>query len=215
MGLDKRDELFYKKWVYLIAVVFLVAGSINWLLIGALGYNLVEAIFGRSIGRAVYIIVGISALFLMFNRDLYLPFLGESVAPCAAFSDRVPPGATKEVVIYAPPGAKVLYWAAEPAMDGLKQMADWKTAYASYENAGLATADSQGRASLLVRAPQGYNVPGKKLPPHVHYRICEPKGWLGRVQTKFVDNEGFMDLSSITWSDVKSASGSLFAMASL
>jgi uncharacterized membrane protein YuzA (DUF378 family) len=193
---DEHDVLYYKKLAYKVAVMLILIGALNWLMVGAFKLNLVERILGATGGRVVYIIVGLCALAIMFNRDTYLPFLGESVAPCSAFPDRTPPGATKEVVVYVRPGAKVIYWASEPAMEGMKQVVEWKQAYGQFENAGLTTADVNGKAVLRIRPPQAYNVPGHTLEAHVHYRVCEPKGWMGRIQTKFIQNDGFLDFDS-------------------
>jgi uncharacterized protein len=208
----KQDELYYKKLTYKVAVLFVIAGAVNWLLIGIFQYNLVQNLLGVKAGRVVYVIVGLSAFLIMFNRDTYLPFLGESIAPCGAFPDRIPPGATKEIDIMVRPGAKVIYWASEPSLENLKQIVDWKKAYTQFENAGMVTADMQGRARLLVRPPQAYTVPmGGRLEPHIHYRVCEPKGWMGRVQTKFLSNDGFIDFNIGTmYSNIMSL-GSSFA----
>lgn len=51
-----------------IATIIAIIGSLNWLLIGIFGFNLVAAIFGAaSIATTViYIIVGIAGLWLAF-----------------------------------------------------------------------------------------------------------------------------------------------------
>ena len=54
---DEHDILFYKKLAYKFAVMLMIAGSLNWLLIGAFKLNLVEKILGATGGRVVYIIV--------------------------------------------------------------------------------------------------------------------------------------------------------------
>lgn len=188
--------MFKQKMLFKIAVVLILIGAINWLSIGVFKLNLVESLFGTGVlTRGIYILVGVAALSIAFNRDTYLPFLGETVLPCSLIPERTPPGATKELKVPAPSGAKVLYWAAEPAMEDLKNIPDWQTAYAKYENAGLTTADSTGVAILKVRNPQAYSVPFKgRLEPHVHYRICSETGMLGRIKTVFVSDghiEGF------------------------
>ncbi len=188
--------MFKQKMVFKTAVVLILIGAINWLLIGLFQTNLVESIFGTGfLARTIYILVGVAALSIAFNRDTYLPFLGETVLPCSIIPERTPPGATKELKVPAPVGAKVLYWAAEPAMEGLKNIPDWQTAYAQYENAGVTVADSTGMATLKVRAPQAYTVPFKgRLEPHIHYRICSNTGMMGRIKTVFVNDghiEGF------------------------
>ncbi len=179
-------------------ILLLVVGGINWLLIGIFKVNLVEFVLGKGwAARGIYIAVGIAALIIAFQRDTYLPFLGETLVPCSTLQDRTPPGATVSIEVEAEPGKKVLYWAAEPETERLEKINDWRKAYLSYENAGVVTADSQGRASLRVRNPQAYLVPWKgRLEPHIHFRICGERGFLGRVKTVFLSDghvEGFLN----------------------
>ncbi len=190
------DTMYYQKLAFKVAMILLIVGGLNWLLVGLFNWNLVKALFGQGvIARSIYGLVGIAALAVMIDRDSYLPFLGPTVLPCASVPDRTPPGASKMVTVSAPPGSKVLYWAAEPEMEALKQIQTWKDAYAGYENAGVTTADSNGQAVLKVRTPQAYTVPFKgRLEPHIHFRICESSGMLGRVKTVFLADgrvEGF------------------------
>lgn len=190
------SPLYLKKFVFKLAMVLLIAGGLNWLSIGLFDCNLVETMFGDGVlSKLIYLLVGFSAIGTMFDRDTYLPFLGPSIVPCAALQNREPPGATKEVKIVIAPNTKVLYWAAEPAAENLKQIQSWKEAYAQYENAGVATSNGEGVAVLKVRSPQSYRVPFKgKLESHVHYRVCGDAGWLGKIETIYVDPpavEGF------------------------
>ena len=50
-----------------IAVILLVVGGLNWGLVGALNFDLVAMIFGGMtlISRVVYILVGLSAIYLL------------------------------------------------------------------------------------------------------------------------------------------------------
>jgi uncharacterized membrane protein YuzA (DUF378 family) len=190
------DVMYYQKLAFKVAIVLLIIGGLNWLLVGLFNWNLVKALFGQGlVARSIYGLVGIAALAVMFDRDTYLPFLGPTVLPCTSVPDRTPPGASKMVTVSAPPGSKVLFWAAEPEMEALKQIQTWKEAYAGYENAGVTTADANGQAVLKVRTPQAYTVPFKgRLEPHIHFRICESSGMLGRVKTVFLADgrvEGF------------------------
>jgi hypothetical protein len=185
---------YVKKLLYQIAMVFLVIGGLNWLCVGLMDTNAVSELVGNA-SSAVYILVGISALFVMFDRDTYLPFLGPMVAPCSVLQNREPPGATKEVKVIVSPNTKILYWAAEPANEKLKTISSWKDAYLNYENAGVVTANNEGVAILKVREPQAYKVPFKgRLEPHVHYRVCGESGFMERVHTVFLNQqepEGF------------------------
>lgn len=52
------------KYVNPIALIIMIIGGLNWLLVGLFHFNLVYAIFGKLgfVENIVYIIVGISAL---------------------------------------------------------------------------------------------------------------------------------------------------------
>jgi len=61
-----------------IAFWLLVVGGVNWLLVGLFRFDLVAAIFGAesSVARAVYVLVGIAAVYCAFA----IPALRTSVA---------------------------------------------------------------------------------------------------------------------------------------
>ena len=207
------DATYYKKLAFKFAMVIVIIGALNGLVAGIFRLNPIEWLFGRKmLGRAIYIIIGLMAVAIMFDRDTYLPFLGPTLVPCSVLKDRTPSGATRSVQVKVRPGAKVLYWAAEPTgasedlnrcgplsttagaqcdsenHTALEKITDWKRAYAQYENAGVATAGEDGNATLRVREPQPYWVPMKgTLQHHVHYRVCGEAGWMERIQTVFLD----------------------------
>jgi uncharacterized protein len=186
--------MYWSKFAQKVAIVLLVVGALNWGLLGCCRINLVERLLGKGVlSRGIYIAVGVAALVLAFNRDTYLPFLGESVFPCSVLSEQVPPGATRAVTVNVQPNVKVVYWAAEPT-DGMG-LSNWKQAYLGYRNAGVTTSDAAGRAVLKVRDPQSYTVPFKgRLDPHIHFRVCGVDGFIGRIKTVFLADgrvEGF------------------------
>lgn len=192
------DPTYQRAFFFKLSMVLLIVGGLNWLMVGLLDVDVVEAVFGRGmVSTLIYVLVGMSAVAIMFNRDTYLPFLGKTLAPCAAFVDRVPAGATRDVVVRVEPFAKVLYWASEPSTAGLEKIVSWKEAYGRYENAGVATADANGLVVLKVREPQPYAVPWKGgIKTHVHYRVCNRRdGFMGRVQTVWLgDGVEAMDM---------------------
>ena len=56
-----------------IALVLVIIGAINWVLVGIFNFNLVDAIFGAMsiISRIIYILVGISGLWaikILFDK---------------------------------------------------------------------------------------------------------------------------------------------------
>jgi uncharacterized membrane protein YuzA (DUF378 family) len=189
---ESADATYYKKLLFKIAMVLIIVGALNWLSVGAVDINIVSLLFGEKtlLTNIIYIIVGLSAILVMFDRDTYLPFLGPMVAPCSVLEDRAPPGYTRTIQVKVAPNSKVIYWASEPATENLKKINNWKNAYLTYQNAGVTTSNSDGIAMLKIRDPQPYVVPIMgKLKPHVHYRVCGESGWMGRIQTTFVEEK--------------------------
>lgn len=196
--MDAAMVHYLQKKAYMMAMALLIIGGLNWLLVGLFNFNLVTGILGKNIvSNSIFVLVGIAALIIAFDRDTYLPFLGETIVPCSAIQERTPPGATVSMQVQVEPNAKVLYWAAEPETEHLEKINDWRKAYLSYENAGVVKADSSGIATLKVRKPQPYLVPWKgRLEPHIHFRVCGDRGFMSRVKTVFMSDghvEGFMN----------------------
>jgi uncharacterized protein len=56
------------KNVHWTALVLLIVGGLNWLLVGLFSFDLVAAIFGEMtvLSRLVYLLVGLSALWVAF-----------------------------------------------------------------------------------------------------------------------------------------------------
>ncbi|MFZ5982385.1 MAG: DUF378 domain-containing protein [Patescibacteria group bacterium] len=52
-----------------IALILLVIGGLNWGLVGALNFDLVEMLFGDMsvVSRIVYVLVGISGIYMLFE----------------------------------------------------------------------------------------------------------------------------------------------------
>lgn len=132
--------------------------------------------------KAVLVIAMLAALSLVFRRNVYLPFLGETVYPCDNLSEKSPDGAELTVTVTdVPANTKVVYWASEPSQSIVSNPWD---AYGKYENSGVATSDASGTAQLRIRKPTGYKVPsGRELKPHVHYRFCQESGILSEIRT--------------------------------
>lgn len=190
--------MYYSKKFYMLIMMLVLAGSINWLAIGFTGQDLVRLALPPRYARWVYVLVGVAALGLLFRRDVYLPFLGETLVPGQALAVKTPQNANDQVTITTKPGAKVIYWTTEPNPTQGKDLPPWNVAYGEYENSGVAEADKAGKALLRFRGPpQAYRVPMKgRLEPHVHFRICEGNGMMGRVQTLFLKDghiEGMAD----------------------
>jgi uncharacterized membrane protein YuzA (DUF378 family) len=192
------DTLYRQKKLYKVVVFLILVGGLNWLTVGLFGKDLVRAVIPLRYARWVYVLVGAAALSLLFCRDVYLPFLGETLVPSGALATKAPTNANEQVTVQVRPGAKVLYWAAEPNPTQGTDLPTWSQAYQEYENSGVVVADDTGKAVLRIRGPpQDYRVPWKgRIESHVHFRSDEGNGFLSRVKTVFLKNgvvEGFSD----------------------
>jgi hypothetical protein len=167
-------------------------GALNYLTIAAFRFSIIQKITVKeSFAEMVYFIIGICALYVVFNRDTYLPFLGETIIPCNVLQNSSPKDATKKITLQTLPNSKVVFWASEPSETGM--IVDYKEAYGEFLNSGIATSNDDGIVEINIREPQPYFVPIKGiLNPHVHYRVCDGKGTLGRIKTVFLDTGKIM-----------------------
>lgn len=49
-----------------IALILVIIGGINWLLVGLVDLNIITAILGVMLGRVIFIIVGAAAVYLCY-----------------------------------------------------------------------------------------------------------------------------------------------------
>lgn len=169
--------------LHMIAIVLLLIGGILW---GLQGANILSPFYLESqfkYVKYVYLLVGLSALYLLFNRDTYLPFLGKTAFPCGLLKEEIKPeDADTAITIKTKPNSKVVYWASDTNLTNANLGP--KEAYNNYSNAGIALSDENGKATLEVRKPTRYTVPyNRLLQKHIHYRVCDGRGMLGKVQT--------------------------------
>jgi uncharacterized membrane protein YuzA (DUF378 family) len=202
--------MFSQYVVHMILVALVLVGALNWGF-HAFGYNLVEmlnrflsGVFKRrlSLNTIIYVVVALSALYLAFQRETWLPFLGDSVLPGAVVPEKKNSGDTT-VDVHVKPGAKVAYWAAkaqessvgvESSVNGTessvgadKSVPKVRDAYAHFENSGVVIANDAGLATLVFNKGTSYIVPsGREIKSHVHYREFGEDGMMGPVQSVFV-----------------------------
>lgn len=142
----------------------------------------------------IYIIIGIAALYLFFNRNYYLPFLGETVLPTIVPFKKNSKNTIKTIVKNLPPKSTIIYWGAVPEeVSGQAAITDPYTAYSNYTNSGIVLSNENGEAELEYECPVQYEVSKfgvlrKKLNRHIHYRYMNPNlpGFISEVKTLFL-----------------------------
>ena len=183
-------ELYFQILIDKIILFILVFGALNWGSIGLFRINLVNKIVAFSNGtfhlnRIIYTIIGLCALYKIFRKDYYLPFLGKSIFPCDSLKVKIPKDSTIVTRIKTKPNSNVIYWASEGVNDIiLKQPIQ---AYNKYSNSGVVLSNNEGIAKLYVRKPIPYKASlGFNLKPHIHYRTCLGNGMLSEIKTIFL-----------------------------
>lgn len=165
--------------LYLLAMLLVVIGGLNWGSIGIFGKNLVEELNKLTFknewfSRSVYIIVAIAALYLLFKKHSFAPFKGPTVMPVdnmqfnRTYSDM-------SVRVDAPNAIGVVYWASHPtSVIGIAGEKNIMDSYDDYLSSGYVPIDSDGKATLFFQCSKsgGLNPPKK----HIHYRLIYAHG---------------------------------------
>ena len=187
MRKDVHAYNIVRKKIFMFIMLFLIIGALNYLSIALFKINFIQKITRKEkIAEIIYLLIGLSALYIMFDRDTYLPFLGRAVFPCDILVESMPRDATLTLTLKVRPNSKVIYWAANPSTTG--EITDYKGAYGNYENSGVAKSNGEGIVKLNIMEPQPYYVPfkGKVLQRHLHYRVCFSNGMMGPVRTVYL-----------------------------
>lgn len=185
-------------YIDLIAKVLLIIGGINYMFIALGNIDMFNLMKMPNVSKFIFICIGLSALYFLFNRDYYLSFLGKTVIPVS----NITPQSTilntsmmknEEMVSIKltklPANTRVIYWAAQKSEDIFETPVK---AYANYANMGIGKTDDKGEIIFSINCPGEYKVPkfgfSTKLARHVHYRyeIPEYPGMFSRVYTQYV-----------------------------
>lgn len=96
---------------YIIAIFLLIIGCLNWGCVGAFEFSLIECgIKTKLYRRIIYVLIGISALYLLFRKSLWFPNYGETLIPEKMLTIKEPSNYTKILKIKIKAGKKILYW---------------------------------------------------------------------------------------------------------
>jgi len=167
-----------------ILTTILVIGGLAWGILGMSGFNPISR-FSNLLGlpiltRIIYTIVGLAAILYLlkfYNKDNFLPFLGQSLFPSSLLNVGQSAGNfDRELTLTAPTGSDaelLAFWAADSPSDQKTPSAE--EAYGDFQNSGVVPVIN-GKATIRFKEPGEYHVlDGKKhLESHVHYR------WVGK-----------------------------------
>ncbi len=176
-----------KHTIHFLAKNLLLLGAMNYLFISVMNVNIFSLIKSEFIVKLIFILIGISAIYFMFDRDFYLPFLGECVIPVGDSKINESKNVIEVVLTELPPNVNVMFWASgssDAPYDSPQK------AYGDYLNSGFVKTDKFGHTTFKINCPSEYIVPiYGKLEKHVHYRYELPgqRGMFSRVYTQKID----------------------------
>lgn len=179
-------------YINLIARLLLVLGGLNYFFTSAINVNLFSFIQYPIVIRLISLLIGISALYFVFNRDYYLPFLGHTAIPVGG--PLKPEGDLKAIKLTGlPPNVIVMAWGAQSTD---KIFEDPFEAYGDYANTDIKRVNKDGEVIIELPCPSEYyvnkfGIMKRKLDRHIHYRyqVPEYKGIFSRVYTKYLDEK--------------------------
>ncbi len=165
--------------------------------VGILVYALVHRNELSKNAMIVQIAIGMCGLFLLSQRDFYLPFLGECAIPVPESHSTIDSSTMKRskmisLTVDVPPKTKVVYWAANDSKLNAVGVLSPQQAYGDFQNSGMVVSDQNGTAVLKIASPASYSVGSifgkREIPKHVHYRyeLPEFRGMFSRVFTKYI-----------------------------
>lgn len=153
-----RTEMLAKFFMTLVTIIY--------------GYNLILS--KNIISGGIITIIGV---YWMFNRDYYLPFLGQCAMPPSLIQEVPQEKVDRKIPVQLnnlPPNTQILYWAATP---GFTDTSGPKEVYGNYKNSGITFSNESGIAFARVDCPSNYSVGllKMKLSKHIHYRYALPE----------------------------------------
>lgn len=143
--------------------------------------------------RIFSLIVIVSCLSILTNRNIYLPFLGKTVIPPSLFeNEKVPAYATEKYTLELKDvvdGTRVIYWGSLPNTNKHLIHKNPFEAYGNYSNTGIAIVKNQ-KATIHFHCPTKYNVSmyNKTINRHIHYRLVyKNDAMIGPILTQYVN----------------------------
>lgn len=173
-------------WVRIFLISVVVFWGAAQFIIGCLASSFSPAV------RIGLVSIGVCSIIVATDRDTYLPFLGCTALPSSVLKPTVsePKAGTIRIEISSlPANATLVWWASKPPSPSSPATSTAMDAYSDYSNSGVVPVDMAGTATIYLRCPRKYWVPGmlgarRVLPTHVHYRFTERRGILSSVRTK-------------------------------
>ena len=166
-------------YIYIVLKIIVIFAALSWGLMAIdKKYNIVEMSgsllpneYNETFQKTSYIIIGLSALYLLLQKKTYNSNLDVTIKPISEFflNDTKQKDFQLEIIINAKGSEKVLYWTSntknEKDKNNDNKNNDNKKIFEN--NNGISIVDKDGKAKLYVRDSFRKN---KNLPQYLYYR---------------------------------------------
>jgi uncharacterized membrane protein YuzA (DUF378 family) len=97
--------------LYFFCLIVVIIASINWGIVGSFNISLFEIIISnKNIRYVLYMIIGLSALYLCFQKSLWFPEYSKTLLPDKIFNLQSPNTYTHVIKVTAKQNKKIVYW---------------------------------------------------------------------------------------------------------
>jgi hypothetical protein len=150
-------------------------------------YDIFNYINNSKVKQFILTLLSLYSLYLLFNRNTFLPFLGETVLPSKLLCNNSNNNniINNNNLIHLKINTdndtdKIIWWAADNDNSNIV-IDNPNDAYKKYNNSGISLVNNN-IAEVVLLCPKSYIAGGRELPKHLHYRESK-KDILGDVKT--------------------------------
>jgi len=149
--------------IYLFCLIVVILASINWGIVGAFNISLFEVVIGnKNIRQVIYMVIGLSALYLCFQKSLWFPEYAESMLSDKLVDIKNLIKYTHIIKIKAKNGKKIIYWTDDNINDN--------------KNCGAAISEKDNFARIKL------DIKDKSKQVKLYYRKCNANNKIGEVK---------------------------------
>lgn len=176
---------FYTMPILLLIIINYTTSSYNN------KYDIFNLINNSYFKKITLTLLSLYALYLLFDKNTYLPFLGQTVLPSKLLCNNLNNDniINNNNLIHLKiktdnDTEKIIWWAADSDNPNII-IDNPKDAYKKYNNSGVSLVNNR-LAEVVLLCPKSYIAGGRELPKHLHYRESK-KDILGDVKTIKID----------------------------
>jgi uncharacterized membrane protein YuzA (DUF378 family) len=177
-----KNSLYLERKKYFLLIIIVLVGSVNYGITGITNINLINKleIIHSFLPTMIYLLIGLSAIFLISSKKTFLPYIGDSTHPCDKIKDHIPNNYTDEYKLKVPPNVLVIYWGNDIDNLELKNDLEIWNSFKNYSNTGAIRANEYGNVILKLK-----QIKNRKK-KYIYYKYFDNVGFLSSLKKIYV-----------------------------